>query len=90
MHPAYPFLQRHEFEKALDNRRSHFCEEDPQYSALYHAVLALGCQRKGGGSFQSGQGAAWTLFQVALDMLPEILTSKETLVHAQVRLLSAC
>ncbi|KAJ5669246.1 hypothetical protein N7462_010316, partial [Penicillium macrosclerotiorum] len=36
-----------------------------------------------GGSFQPGHGTAWRLFQVALGRFTELVTSKETLLHAQ-------
>lgn len=85
VHPIYPFLQRHEFErKALDNRCSQFCEECAPFSALYHTVLALGCQRLGGETFQLGCSPSWKLFQVALGLFAEMITTKETLVHVQV------
>ncbi|KAJ5633714.1 hypothetical protein N7528_001556, partial [Penicillium herquei] len=45
--------------------------------------LALGCQHLGGGYFQPGRGAAWKLFKVAFSHFPKIISSKETLVHAQ-------
>ncbi|KAJ6124366.1 hypothetical protein N7471_011683, partial [Penicillium samsonianum] len=84
VHPIYPFLQRHEFErKALDNRCSQFCEECAPFSALYHTVLALGCQRLGGETFQLGCSPSWKLFQVALGLFAEMITTKETLVHVQ-------
>ncbi|KAJ5721925.1 uncharacterized protein N7483_009859 [Penicillium malachiteum] len=84
VHPIYPFLHREEFEKkALDKQCLAFCQESASFSALYHAVLALGCQRREGGCFQPGQGTAWKLFKVAFSHFPNIIASKETLVHAQ-------
>ncbi|CAG8908611.1 unnamed protein product [Penicillium egyptiacum] len=84
VHPIYPFLQRHEFErKALDNRCSQFCKECAPFSALYHTVLALGCQRLGGETFRLGCSPSWKLFQVALGLFAEMITTKETLTHVQ-------
>ncbi|KAL3450226.1 hypothetical protein BJX65DRAFT_24554 [Aspergillus insuetus] len=84
IHPIFPFLDRQSFEdKAFDEQCQKFCEEDHPFSALYHTVLALGCQYHGGGSFRSGLGMAWKLFNVAFNLLPEILTRSGTLVHAQ-------
>ncbi|KAJ6028138.1 hypothetical protein N7540_003714 [Penicillium herquei] len=84
VHPIYPFLHRNEFEeKALNQQCLAFCQESASFSALYHAVLALGCQHRGMGSFQPGRGIAWKLFQVAYSHFPKIIASKQTLAHAQ-------
>lgn len=85
LHSVYPFLDRVEFEeKALHEDISQVLLDNPSFSALYHAVLALGCQYHGGGSFEPGVGTAWQLFQVALGLFPDIITPKETLLSVQV------
>lgn len=58
--------------------------ESPAFSALYHTVLALGCQYTGEGSFDPGKGQAWKLYQAALGLLPDVLLPGEMLVNLQV------
>lgn len=60
------------------------------FSALYHAVLALGCQYHDGGAFDPGSGKAWKLFQVALGLVPDILVPKKALISLQVRYCGDC
>jgi hypothetical protein len=74
VHPLYPFLDQQAFESkaALPNLVT-LLEEQPAFSALYHAVLALGCQHVGDVSFDPGKGRAWQIFQVSLGILPHIL-----------------
>ncbi|KAK9770372.1 hypothetical protein AB5N19_13960 [Seiridium cardinale] len=74
VHPLYPFLERQAFErKAFLPNLVGLLEEEPAFSALYHAVLALGCQHVVEGSFDPGKGRAWQMFQVSLTILPHIL-----------------
>ncbi|KAI1845490.1 hypothetical protein JX266_008348 [Neoarthrinium moseri] len=48
IHPSYPFLDRQEFElKVSMSNLNEFLETQAAFSALYHAVLALGCQYVG-------------------------------------------
>lgn len=54
------------------------------FSALYHTVLALGCQYEEGGAFDPGKGKSWRLFQIALGLVPDILIPRETILHVQV------
>lgn len=56
----------------------------PPFSALYHTVLALGCQYEEGGAFDPGKGKSWRLFQIALGLISDILVPRETIVHVQV------
>ncbi|OIW26279.1 hypothetical protein CONLIGDRAFT_468147 [Coniochaeta ligniaria NRRL 30616] len=45
VHPQFPFLDRAKFEKrAADPGLSEYLNSNRPFSALYHAVLALGCQ----------------------------------------------
>lgn len=57
--------------------------DDPAFSALYHAVLALGCLHDGGGSFEAEKGQAWDLFSVSLSLLPGLAKSKNSMVALQ-------
>lgn len=85
IHPVYPFLDQTEFEKkAFDSRLPQLWAVNPSFSALYHAVLALGCQYRGGGSFDPGKGKAWDLFQVSLGLMADILVPRESLLNLQV------
>ncbi|KAE8379058.1 fungal-specific transcription factor domain-containing protein [Aspergillus bertholletiae] len=84
VHPLYPFLDREEFEASIrDSNLARDIMRNPALSALYHAVLALGCQYVGGGSFHPGTGKAWRLFQVSLGLFSEILYPSEDLVNLQ-------
>lgn len=85
-HPLYPFLDRQLFEsKASSPTLLSMLEEQPAFSALYHAVLALGCQHIGDNSFESGKGRSWQIFQVSLAILPHILLPPDTEATLQVR-----
>lgn len=85
IHPIYPFLVRQSFEdKAFHPHLAQFLKDSLPFSALYHTILALGCQYRGGGSFEREKGTAWKLYEVALGSLSEILVSKESLLSVQV------
>jgi hypothetical protein len=85
VHPLYPFLDRKDFEKKSVSPQLPAClANDQAFSALYHTVLALGCQYTEGGSFDPGKGKAWKLFQVALGLMPDLLMPREPLVNVQV------
>ncbi|OLN89025.1 putative transcriptional regulatory protein C530.05-like protein 10 [Colletotrichum chlorophyti] len=80
----YPFLDRDEFqEKAFHLELPAMLEKDPQYSALYHAVLAPGCQQYGRGSFDPGKGRAWELFRVSLSHTADVLNFGDSLAGVQ-------
>lgn len=82
----YPFLDRDEFEtraSASISAAGHINEL--AWTALYHTVLALGCEFDDGGSFTPGEGEAWGLFKVALDLYPRILLLNTDLLEVQVR-----
>ncbi|KAK2751490.1 fungal specific transcription factor, partial [Colletotrichum kahawae] len=84
LHPIYPFLNRDDFEgKAFSPELDKILEDDLQYSALYHAVLALGCQHFGQGSFDPGKGRAWELFRVCLSHTADILNFGDSLLGLQ-------
>ena len=85
VHPLYPFLDREEFESGIhDFNLARDSAVNPPLSALYHTVLALGCQYVGEGSFHPEKGKAWRLFQVALGLFSEILYPSESLLNLQV------
>jgi hypothetical protein len=85
VHPQYPFLEHEDFIKnATRSDLSAYLAATPAFSALYHTVLALGCQYTDGGSFDPGKGKAWKLFQVALGLMPEILVPPESISNVQV------
>lgn len=85
VHPLYPILEKRDFEqRARPSQLQLSLAASAPFSALYHTVLALGCQYEEEGTFEPGKGMSWKLFQVALGQLPEILTPKESLVHVQV------
>ncbi|BDD59561.1 hypothetical protein MAP00_004757 [Monascus purpureus] len=84
VHPTYPFLDRNDFEcKASRPDLPQYLEACPPFSALYHTVLALGCQYTEGGSFDPGDGEAWKLFQVSLGLFLDLLVPRETLTTVQ-------
>ncbi|KAH8645936.1 fungal-specific transcription factor domain-containing protein [Tricladium varicosporioides] len=84
VHPVYPFLDRNEFEeKASSAQQGHHLQGDLSFLALYHTVLALGCQYQDGGTFDPGEGMAWKLYQISLGLLSDILVPKEALVNVQ-------
>lgn len=83
VHPLYPFLNRRSFEaKVLDVEVR---DKSPAFRALYHCVLALGCQYAFADcSFRVGEGEAWGYFKVALSLLRDVLFPPEALVNLQV------
>ncbi|EAW17097.1 fungal specific transcription factor domain-containing protein [Aspergillus fischeri NRRL 181] len=84
LHPIYPFLDRKDFEdKVFGPNRSELLSSSCAFSALYHAVLALGCQYHEGGAFDPGNGRAWKLFQVSLGLVSDILIPREALMSLQ-------
>ncbi|PYI36180.1 hypothetical protein BP00DRAFT_411697 [Aspergillus indologenus CBS 114.80] len=84
LHPLAPFLDRTKFEQqAFGPRLAELLAESAPFSALYHTVLASGCQYTEGGSFKPGQGKAWKYFQVALGLFPSLLGPSEGLFNVQ-------
>ncbi|KAH8695318.1 fungal-specific transcription factor domain-containing protein [Talaromyces proteolyticus] len=84
VHPIYPFLERQSFEKrAFEPMSQSSVTVDEVWSALYHTVLAIGCQYNDGGSFDPGCGQAWKLFEVALSYFPDIVMMKGSLMAVQ-------
>lgn len=84
VHPIYPFLVQKDFEAAIQHRDfPSLLKQNKAWSALYHAVIALGCQYDGGGSFEPGKGLAWRLFSTSLALFPDLLTLADSLVLLQ-------
>ncbi|KAH9209023.1 fungal-specific transcription factor, partial [Leptodontidium sp. 2 PMI_412] len=84
VHPVYPFLDRAHFEsQALAPGRDQLLKTSTAFSALYHTVLALGCQYQEGGTFDPGKGTAWRLYQISLGLLTDILVPREALANMQ-------
>ncbi|CAH0021153.1 unnamed protein product [Clonostachys rhizophaga] len=84
LHPLYPFLDREEFEiKIAVPNLTEVLAINPQFSALYHAILALGSQFLQGGTFEPGKGKSWELFQVSLGHMGDVLLPRESIEHVQ-------
>ncbi|EHK22926.1 uncharacterized protein TRIVIDRAFT_4969, partial [Trichoderma virens Gv29-8] len=81
---VFPFLDRAEFEaKVNDPHLIDILKTDSTFCALFHAVMALGCQYHGCGSFQPGVGKAWRLFQTSLNCVARIIISRDSLSKLQ-------
>ncbi|KAJ5301515.1 hypothetical protein N7508_006378 [Penicillium antarcticum] len=84
LHSMYPFLNQRDFkERALGPNVQELLKANPAFAALYHTVLALGCQYHDGGTWEPGKGEAWKHFQVALGLIAEILLPREQLTGLQ-------
>ncbi|GMG13498.1 unnamed protein product [Aspergillus oryzae] len=85
LHPVYPFLDRSKFEQRISNvSLAADLAGDIHWSALYHTVLALGCQYHGGGAFEPGKGKSWKFYQVALGFASDIFVGAECMGGLQV------
>ncbi|KKY15470.1 putative fungal specific transcription factor [Diplodia seriata] len=76
--PRKPFEDR-----AFSPQLTHQLVTDKSWSALYHAVLAIGSQYHGRGSFEPGKGQAWKYFEVTLSLCPDLLIFKANLTTVQ-------
>ncbi|KAJ5805825.1 uncharacterized protein N7503_003427 [Penicillium pulvis] len=83
IHPLYPFLDRDEFETRAFAPTETGHANELAWTALYHTVLALACEFDGGGAFTPGEGEAWGLFKVALDLYPKVLLLNTDLLEVQ-------
>ncbi|CAM1504843.1 Fc.00g024340.m01.CDS01 [Cosmosporella sp. VM-42] len=84
VHPLHPHLNRASFESTSSSAElPSLLSENKSFSALYHAVLALGCLYYGGGSFEPGKGQAWQLFSVSLALFPDLVQSHDSLLVLQ-------
>ncbi|KAE8415355.1 hypothetical protein BDV36DRAFT_285379 [Aspergillus pseudocaelatus] len=85
IHPLHPFLDRYEFESRAFAPTLHAdLASGVSWTALYYTVLAIGCEFDGGGSFAPGDGEAWSLFKVALDLYPRVLLLNTDLLEVQI------
>ncbi|KAK3640783.1 hypothetical protein LTR56_011660 [Elasticomyces elasticus] len=84
VHPIYPFLDQVAFERRASSEEHGVAESsDKVWSALYYAVISLGCMFHDGGSFKPAHGRAWHYFRVAFQRLQDVLVSKASLLKAQ-------
>ncbi|KAI7772379.1 hypothetical protein LZL87_007740 [Fusarium oxysporum] len=84
VHPLFPHLDRETFDSTIANPNFRtILTNDIGFSALYHAVIALGSLHDGGGSFEPGKGKAWELLSVALAHVPNLSRAKNSLVALQ-------
>jgi hypothetical protein len=72
-------------QQILDHESEEALEQDTPFFALYNAILAIGSQLSGHGSFEPGEGISWQLFQASLSRLGELTGSKPCLLSIQVR-----
>lgn len=85
VHPMYPFLDRDEFEKVTSRADlGDFLSRNVTWQALYYAILGLGSMYHNSGSFLPGEGLSWKFFQASLNLMPELLLIRRTIVTAQV------
>lgn len=82
----YPFLNRKVFEeKASSPQLELLLERNVAWSALYHGVLALGCQfHAQEEDYSTGKGLPWRIFRYALGMMPKLIGPNATLLSVQV------
>lgn len=91
IHPLFPFLVKGEFDQQiLDHESDEALEQDTPFFALYNAILAIGSQLSGHGSFEPGEGISWQLFQASLSRLGELTGCKPCLLSIQVSTSKLC
>ena len=71
-------------QRAFGPQAGPLLDQDPAWAALYYAVLAIGCQYQGEGTFTPGKGKAWSFFKAAVSLIPKFTFQKATLFHTQV------
>ncbi|KAI1206259.1 uncharacterized protein F4807DRAFT_234133 [Annulohypoxylon truncatum] len=80
VHPLYPFLDQSEFEAmAFSPDFPGRIAQNKALYALYHAVVALGCQAGTGGRFEPGKGRAWQYLSRALAIFPDLFALPDSL-----------
>lgn len=84
IHPVYPFLDPADFKRksASDMETSDINQKT--WSALYYAVLSLGCMYHDGGSFKPAEGLAWHYFRVSFRHFQDVLMCRASILKAQV------
>ncbi|KAI8649618.1 Fungal-trans domain-containing protein [Fusarium keratoplasticum] len=84
VHPLHPFLDRQQFQdQVLSPGLDQLLIDSPAFSALYHAVMALGSQYCQEGSFEPGVGKAWELFQMSLGHMADLIAPRESFESLQ-------
>ncbi|KAL6364247.1 hypothetical protein LRP88_02164 [Fusarium phalaenopsidis] len=85
VHPLHPFLDRQQFQDQVSSPGlNQLLIDNPAFSALYHAVMALGSQYCQEGSFEPGVGKAWELFQVSLGHMADLIAPRESFESLQI------
>lgn len=75
-----------EFEQqVLDHHSEEALSKNTPLFALYNAMLTIGSQLNGHGSFEPGEGASWQFFQLSLSRLGELIASRPGVLSVQVR-----
>ncbi|KIW44411.1 uncharacterized protein PV06_02883 [Exophiala oligosperma] len=84
IHPLFPFLMKAEFEQqVLDHHSEEALSKNTPLFALYNAMLTIGSQLNGHGSFEPGEGASWQFFQLSLSRLGELIASRPGVLSVQ-------
>lgn len=85
VHPFYPFLCRDDFEKrASAPSLAQSLDQDKPWACLYYAVLAVGSQNLGGGSYEPRNGPSWAYFERSKSLLRDIIFLRGSLTSIQV------
>src|SRR4051794_34670601 len=85
LHPVYPFLDQADFERRSTSSDLEISDINQKtWSALYHAVLSLGCMYDNGGSFKPAEGLAWHYFRISFRQLQDVLMCRASILKAQV------
>lgn len=58
-------------------------QHNKAWLALYNAVLALGSQLCGEGSYQPGRGKSWGLFSTSMSVFPDLLSLPDSIIVLQ-------
>lgn len=58
---------------------------DKPWACLYYAVLAVGSQNHGGGSYEPRNGPSWAYFEQSKSLLRDIVFLRGSLTSIQVR-----
>lgn len=91
VHPLYPFLDRPAFEANISGPEGQEkLKRNVAWSALYHAVLSIGCQWTENTSYNSNKCPAWGIFSICLAALPRLLIGKLSLLQIQVSPFPQC
>ncbi|KAB2574735.1 Sphingolipid C9-methyltransferase 2 [Lasiodiplodia theobromae] len=70
-------------DRAFSPQLAHQLATDKSWSALYHAVLAIGSQYHNRGGFEPGKSQAWKYFEITFSLCPDLLIFKASLTTVQ-------